>query len=105
MIKTMSKKTLTALQGSIRKWESIARGEEFDRGVSGCSLCQLYFNYHCQGCPVHKITGNRCNGTPYETWDDLGGLNQTADCPERKQVALAEVRFLKSLLPKGKNHE
>jgi hypothetical protein len=99
--KAMSKKTLTALQGAIKKWESIARGEGLDQGIENCPLCQLYFDDICRGCPINNKTGTSCDGTPYEAWCDIAGIDNTADTPERKKAALAEVRFLKSLLPKG----
>lgn len=89
----MDEKTLTALKGSIAKWEAIVAKTGDDKGAKNCPLCQLFNtenhgeNECCIGCPVHAHTGKRwCNGTPY----------RGHPTPESSR---AELDFLKSLLP------
>ena len=90
-----NKKTLKALQGSIKKWENIVAGTGVDRGTENCPLCQLYINNRCEGCPVKKKTQLiGCLGTPYGAYE--------SSHKDHKKLAQAEVYFLKSLLPKGK---
>lgn len=104
---TMDKIVLEALKGSIQKWENIATGAGEDEGARNCPLCQLFNNEFveqmCKGCPVHESTGlTGCDGTPYAEWDDSFALTtgRMADTEERKEMAQAEVSFLKSLLPR-----
>lgn len=103
----MNKQTLTALRGSIRKWEKIADGTGVDLGPKNCPLCQLFFNGgRCQGCPVSRHTGcAQCLGTPYDDWSDMFGITGVralkARTPKAKAAARAELAFLKSLLPKA----
>lgn len=98
----MNAKTLKALKGSIAKWEAIVAGTERDDGPDNCPLCQL-FNKHpfgeCDGCPVAESVGlSGCDGTPYQAWDELGC--DRAETPNAVAAARAELRFLKSLLPR-----
>lgn len=99
----MSPETITALRGSIAKWEGIVAGTASDGGTDNCSLCQLFHSDFfsedeldegerecCLGCPVFNVTGKRgCQGTPYDDYSDKGTLEN----------AQAELDFLKSLLP------
>lgn len=109
---------LTALQGSIAKWQAIYEGTEEDRGSDNCPCCVRYLSVGassekaCTGCPVAISTGlAHCDDTPYiRQWlpvayisftvDRSGRVNRFADTPERKAAALAELNFLKSLLPR-----
>lgn len=114
----MDQRTLTALEGSIAKWQAIADGTGADRGMKNCPLClEFAFNRYmgsmCQGCPVAERSGKKgCLGTPYEAWRDeqhlLDGLTQPVDprlwlavTPELVWLARAELDFLKSLLPRS----
>jgi hypothetical protein len=91
----MNKRTLTALRGSIRKWEGIVAGTVTDEGPNNCPLCGLFFNLGCEGCPVSAAAERPyCENTPYDVWDT--GAPQ----PERKAIAQAELDFLRGLLPK-----
>lgn len=102
----MNKKTLTALRGSIAKWERILAGDEGDSGSDNCPLCHLFLSYsECRGCPVAARTGKSlCMDTPYDAWL---ALDTTIDSPtfaetdEQKVAAQAELDFLKSLLPEN----
>lgn len=105
----MNKRTLTALQDSIRKWQEIANGTMPDLGAENCALCMEFLASRCRGCPVARHTGEQgCYGTPYhlwlraanahhETWWDP--TNRVADTPELVRLAKAERDFLRSLLP------
>lgn len=87
----MTPETLTALRGSIAKWEAIVNGTGQDKGTKNCPLCQMFFNVtgNCDGCPVKESSGQSgCDGTPYDHYD--------RDMPE---IAEEELEFLKSLLP------
>ena len=99
----MNKKTLKALKGSIKKWESISRGTGSDKGSDNCPLCDIYLNQNfcCAGCPVMASTGQEwCKGSPYETqWIDLSDRDGRARSKRAKLAARAELKFLKSLLP------
>ena len=100
----MDEKTLTALQGSIKKWEKIVSGKGVDRGTENCPLCAVFLP-RCDGCPVKERTGRGfCYGSPYDdfsnTFSDTWGESiHKADTPKRKRAALKELKFLKSLLP------
>jgi len=94
----MDPKTLTALQGSIQKWQNIVDGTGKDEGPENCPLCQLFYTpqtlYDCEGCPVREKTGKRyCEGSPYQAWSD------NEDASKNTELALNELNFLKSLLP------
>jgi hypothetical protein len=92
----MDEKTLSALKGSIAKWESIVAGTATDKGTTNCPLCHLFHSDYgpvggyCKGCPVFEATGQReCWGTPYHAYRyDRTTAN-----------AQKELNFLKSLLP------
>jgi hypothetical protein len=108
-------RTITALKGSIEKWQAIVNGTGHDDGVVNCPLCQA-FKYKCVGCPVFNKTGSRyCSGTPYNDWSDYDpseeelleltpeqreakSLDKVFNA-ESKRLAQAELDFLKSLLP------
>lgn len=87
---------LPPLRVSILKWEFIARNIRAiidDGGRRTCALCSRYWHSDCVGCPVARKTGKKgCLKTPFETFARTGSF----------QAALAEVRFLKSLLRKKK---
>lgn len=98
----MDERTLTALKGSIAKWEAIVAGTGADHGPDNCPLCERYFMDQCFGCPVREKTRRGgCCRSPYVQWDDarfkLGTC--TASTPELVVLAQAEVDFLRSLLP------
>lgn len=94
----MNARTLKALRGSIRKWQKIVDGTGVDKGCRNCPLCALFYKNYCVGCPVFiKSEMEHCENTPYPLF--------TAACTakEESKFARAELNFLKSLLPKGKN--
>ncbi len=100
----MTKETLAALEGSIRKWEAIVRGEGDDYGRENCPLCQLYTL--CAGCPIHEDTKiSECRKTPYKNWErhqyqSYGDqLPFVVLCPRCEELAQAELDYLKGLLP------
>lgn len=80
----MNAETLTALRGSIAKWEAIVAGTGEDKGTG-------------KGCPVSEKTGKtHCDGSPYEQWSVWDGPD---DYGEAIAIAQAEIDFLRSLLP------
>jgi hypothetical protein len=92
----MDEETLTALRGSIKKWEKIVDGSGIDRGPHNCPLCRAFYAYNCRGCPVAEAVDDiLCAATPYEEWAD------ETDDDQAMILAQQEVDFLKSLLPKG----
>lgn len=101
-LEPMSTETLTALRGSIRKWERIVAGVGEDRGSTNCPLCHLFRkNRDCQGCPVSTYTGqDSCDGTPY---DDYSEAEERVFFRKRlmQKHAERELAFLRSLLPLG----
>ena len=104
MSKPMAAQTLKALKGSIRKWERIVTGEGYDAGRDNCPLCKVFLKKpRCGGCPVAIATGKpNCEGSPYWKFVDLDKDESGLACStEQRKVALAELRFLESLLPKG----
>lgn len=101
----MNKATLKALKGSIAKWEKIVAGTGVDDGTDNCPLCKLFYGLGCMGCPVAIKSGrDTCKKTPYGGWM-LATFGQ--EWPRRvidagqKKAARAELRFLKSLLPRS----
>jgi hypothetical protein len=105
----MDEKTLTALRGSIAKWEGIERGDTPDAGWHICPLCRTFntSGESCSRCPVRERTGRRyCGGTPYNSWvklEDQGeedvAANGYAITPLAKKVAGDMAAFLRGLLP------
>jgi hypothetical protein len=98
----MTPETLKALKGSIDKWERIVDCEGKDGGKFNCDLCSMFALTlaGCGGCPA----GSRCLGTPYDAWQDYQIENyKVFDYAVFDQksynLALAELEFLKSLLP------
>lgn len=98
-----------ALELSIKKWKDIINKNGNDEGPDNCALCQKYFFKEgiksCMGCPVEKRTKKLCcDGTPYEEWDEHQDTEHEDDSNERKiyckecgEIALKELKFLKSL--------
>lgn len=99
----MDERTLAALKGSIAKWEAIVAGTGQDEGAANCPLCALFSHFvnpeaqrGCKGCPVQEETGlSGCDGSPYEECDE--------DRDDFKEMAAAELAFLKSLLPEAQS--
>lgn len=104
----MEEKQLHALKKSIEKWESIAHRNGVDLGALNCELCQTCPN--CLQCPiVDRVNGFGCFKTPYvdfcSHWNNTHETYLTAKkgkpvlCGTCKALAIAELDFLKSLLP------
>lgn len=130
----MDEKTLTALQGSIKKWEAIVAGTGLDAGTINCPLCQEFADKTgdidddtwredgCVGCPVAETVGTHsCGRTPYSdwaayTWDhrnDGAGVETNHGArhfdyrvfdDKSKDIAQKELDFLRSLLPSAAMH-
>ena len=105
----MSRATLKALNGSIKKWEAIVAGTGRDLGSHNCPLCEKFmfksgeeFEYGCYGCPVSQKTGlGGCDGTPYTRWIHVTfGRDKKAVTKEQKDAAKKMLMFLKRLVPK-----
>jgi len=99
----MDTKTMTALEGSIKKWEGIVNGTHQNMGSLDCPLCRQFYDEDifgeivCTGCPVaEKVKTHCCRGTPYlEAASVL--RNGFAVTPETREAAKKELEFLKSL--------
>lgn len=103
----MNTKTLKALKQGIAKWKRLADGVGTkDENISSdqCSLCNLFFDGGCFGCPVYektKISG--CHGTPYqEAYRAARSSDWNLQSEKFKAAAKKEYLFLRSLLPKKK---
>ena len=100
----MDARTLTALQGSIAKWEHVVDGTGADEGPDNCPLCQM-FRSKCCLCPVDAKTEGGCSNPEWYAWIDhmidRHDLERSVQCPECIKLAQAELTFLKSLLPEG----
>jgi hypothetical protein len=99
----MNPETLEALKGSIEKWRKIVEEDGVGKGIDDCPLCQMFWGgtKSCQGCPVHAVSGDGCNHTPWEDWVAVSGpWPGIADTPRKLTAARAELDFLRSLLPK-----
>jgi hypothetical protein len=95
--------TLTALRGSIAKWEAIVAGTGEDRGTANCPLCHMFYHWtsgglgDCKGCPVMEKTGSsKCVNSPY---DEIANLDPDEYPAEYRIFAQRELDFLRSLLP------
>ena len=98
----MNEQTLKALKGSIKKWERIVAGTGVDKGIDNCPLCKIFWSdEQCGPCPVKEKTGeNFCRNSPYKDWAfEAPGTGTKAETEKQKAAALAELKFLKSLLP------
>ena len=107
----MDKKTLTALERSIARWDELAQAEEtrwLDLSAADCALCQLFWARApkgCGQCPVAIQTGRTaCFGSPFylasaslEDWKEDPENDELRD--HFRQSARAEAEFLRSLLP------
>ena len=130
-VSDMDERTLTALEGSIAKWQAIVDGTGLDKGADNCPLCNEFSNVSdadadgdeawrsdgCDGCPVSEKAGtSSCGRTPYEEWSayvwdhrnkgagverESGGsyFDYRVFDARSKELAQAELDFLKSLLP------
>ena len=113
-----SKREVTAIEGSIGKWENIRHSNGADEGGRNCPMCQEFYNVYleaCGACPVFKVTGREgCAGTPYNAWgphhrdnhmDLADSVRMKDECPACKRFATQELNFLKDVLKKGVQHE
>lgn len=108
----MNKHILTALEGSICKWDLVCSGIGQDRGWVNCPLCQYFDSDGCtsdngENCPA-MLDVEGCVGTPYEKWDNLTDNLDSGilDVPiENRQDAIKlaeeELVHLLSQLPEG----
>ena len=115
----MNQETLTALVGSILKWDTIALGCGRDEAGNNCPLCVLSGKssaISCMDCPIALKTGeDQCNQTPY--WDIRNTLFERYSLPEctkdteyHTMVALFAnieqfIEFMVDLLPEGFDHK
>lgn len=117
----MDNRTLTALRGSIQKWNDILAGTGHDKGCDNCPLCKEFADktdgesdedgIECAGCPVRERTGKPgCENSPYTKWarvtfyqdlDDDRCVRLPLDGKIEDAIAAAreERDFLVSLLP------
>jgi len=109
----MEERILTALKGSVEKWRRIVNRDNVDRGSGNCPLCLVCKS--CFQCPVFEKTRKFiCEGTPYSEWSshhknmhesEISSVNGLPNlCPECTRIAVDEMMFLCSLLPKNKEN-
>jgi hypothetical protein len=100
---------IEALKGSIKKWEEIVAGTGVDKGTENCPCCEAFFltendkTYCCAECPVYLASGaSGCSNTPYTDWAEYTNDLDSCDCTvydeESKQLAIAELEYLKQVL-------
>ena len=95
----MDAQTLTALRGSIAKWEGIVAGRCSDEGTVNCPLCHVFYKKDCKGCPVKAVTGKPyCRDSPYSITEDVA-MSYGTGSTKYTAAAVAELEFLKGLLP------
>lgn len=97
----MDARTLESLKASIAKWEKNAAGDVGKAKIytDSCPLCEQFIDGSqiCKGCPVAERTGEiGCVNSP---WEDAEAAFVHGNGDEFRIAALAEVAFLKSLLP------
>lgn len=103
----MTKRTLKALQDSIAHWQRLATGTTEDEEqpyAEDCALCGLFLELdeRCKGCPVRNKTGKQfCESSPYR-YAEIAYTFHGINSPQFKKAARAELKFLRSLLPKKK---
>jgi hypothetical protein len=97
-------KAIIGVKGSIEKWVNIVAGVGIDDGTHNCALCKLYWQNDCRNCPVKQVAGAIfCKNTPYIEWLHYTRFNGPKVFDARsRELAQAELEFLRSLLPKGK---
>ena len=107
----MNSRTLKALEGSIEKWRKIAYEDGEDRSTNNCPLCSIFSHKpKCGDCPVRLKTNiQACARTPYEKWalhhqEKKSHTTQPykVECSTCKNIAKAELKFLRSLRPRKK---
>lgn len=104
----MNPTTETALRASIAHWEDVVKDPvNANVGRSTCALCMMFNSpfedryrlrgTECDGCPVSERTGEKwCDGSPYEAFSEA---DERDDEDAMRAAAVAELEFLKSLLP------
>lgn len=99
----MSKLNERLILKSIKHWEEMrANPRSSEPTSSACPLCTEYIKKDCEGCPIAAKTGKPyCHDTPYDSaWEAWGSADEY---PRTwRNAATAEIRFLRSLLPKKK---
>ena len=99
--------THTSLLESIDHWRQIANAgspEEVEISEEACALCREFAgNWQCSGCPVAEAGFWGCRNPEFmpafralEKW-----LRGTGSSTAFREAALAELRFLESLVPEG----
>ena len=124
----MEVRTLEALKKSIAHWKRMSKFKKsasFDKespSSEDCALCTIFarwptktsiysLSHLCDGCPVYVKTGYRdCGNTPYQAavryqtaykYRPLDYGVPDFDAEKWKKLCNDEIKFLKSLLPKG----
>lgn len=96
------KTRIAALRESIRKWKWLVKYlTKYQMapltGTDSCSLCSIFIQNDCFGCPVFEYTGEPyCSKTPYAKYANIRNYKPGI------KYAQQEVEFLESLLPTKK---
>ena len=95
---------------SIEKWEDIVKhlnkihnfsdyNEMLEAGILNCALCERFFCFRCEDCPIETATGQPyCYGTPYVLFRKA---QENRNLEAMRKEAIAELEFLKSLKQKA----
>jgi len=72
------KQKLTAIKGSIEKWDKVSKRKTCGTTRANCPLCSLYFAENsCKGCPIYEKTGQEdCRGTPFKEYVEYSNLEK-----------------------------
>lgn len=100
----MSKLNERLILKSIKHWEEMRDDPSSSAPTSRtCPLCTEYIEKDCEGCPIAvKTRIPFCYDTPYD--DAWEAWLTSAKYPSTwRKAATAEIRFLRSLLPKKKS--
>lgn len=91
------KQKLTAIKGSIEKWDKVSKG---DKNTLSCPLCVLYDSPRngCVGCPIYEKTGEAyCRGTLYSDYLAEQELHGWSSIKRAKVIARKFRDWLKDL--------
>ena len=97
-----SKKQITALKKSIKKWKKIVDGKAYlyDEECACCIMTSKINNVDCRGCPICEYTKKEeCLGSPYYKF--LNHSNKCTQCDNHEWESREKVGSGSSYCNKG----